>query len=127
MAKYKRGDQFLLRIGEPPHKDGDFYKIEGAEVSISEAVLDKLPRYDVTASYSCLKPYRPWTVLLDEPDDMTQSEQCRLSRIKRIDPILRECILEHIQKTENEIMELEKQKDYLIDFLNGELKHNDNG
>ena len=64
--------------------------------------------------------YRMASELLEEPDDMTSEERDRLERIKAIPGLVKILVHKEIDRITAEIMELEKQRDTFIDYLNGE-------
>lgn len=66
------------------------------------------------------KPYRPYYELLKEPPDMTDEEKARLEKIKKIDPAIFRLMQEKVEAIKKQIMALEKERDAIIDYLNGD-------
>ncbi len=64
--------------------------------------------------------YRTAGELLEAPDDMTSEEKDRLARIQAIPELVKILVHKEIDRITAEIMEREKQRDILIDYLNGE-------
>lgn len=70
-----------------------------------------------------LKHYRTASELLEEPDDMTSEERDRLVRIRAIPELVKILVHKEIGRITAEIMERERQRDTLIDYLNGESEN----
>lgn len=68
------------------------------------------------------KHYRPAEELLKEPEDMTDKEKERLSRIKAIPESVKDLCKAEVENLRRQVMELEKRSDEIIDFLNGEIE-----
>lgn len=66
--------------------------------------------------------YRTANELLEEPDDMTSEEMDRLVRIRAIPELVKILLHKEIGRITAEIMERERQRDTLIDYLNGESR-----
>jgi len=70
-----------------------------------------------------LRKYRSASELLEEPEDMTDKENERLVRIRAIPELVRILVQTEIGRITEEIMERERQRDALIDYLNGESRN----
>lgn len=66
--------------------------------------------------------YRTAEELLKEPEDMTDKEKERLKRIKAIPESVRDLCKAEVENLRRQVMELEKRRDEIIDFLNGEIE-----
>lgn len=66
------------------------------------------------------KLHRPYYELLKEPPDMTDEEKARLEKIKRIDPDVMRLMEKRAEQIREQVMSLEKERDAIMDFLNGE-------
>lgn len=75
---------------------------------------------DVDLGFPELCRYRSAGELLEEPEDMTEEERKRLVRIRAIPEPVRMLVQTEIGRIAKEVMEMEKRKDMLIDYLNGE-------
>ena len=84
-----------------------------------EGVYD-IHDYGSLAAVGFIPPYRTAEELLAEPEDMTDKERKRLERIKAIPESVRELCQTEVANLRNQVMELEKRSDEIIDFLNGE-------
>lgn len=91
--------------GENPADDYPMGAISGGEGDI------ELPK---------IRNYRTAGELLEEPDDMTSEEKDRLVRIRAIPELVKILVQEEIRRITEEIVKYEKQRDALIDYLNGE-------
>jgi hypothetical protein len=67
-----------------------------------------------------LRPYRSAEELLEEPADMTREEKERLARIKEIPVVVRDLCRTELETLHRQVMELERKRDAIADFLNGE-------
>jgi len=70
----------------------------------------------------CNRTYRTGDVLLQQPEDMTEEEKERLRRIQAIPEVARKVLQKEVNRLVDEMMELEKQLDTLVNYLNGECK-----
>ena len=70
-----------------------------------------------------LRQYRSASELLSEPEDMTDEEKSRLVRIRAIPELVRILVQTEIGRITEESMEWERQRDTLIDYLNGESRN----
>ena len=124
MAKYNAGEKFILELNgyyDPNRYGMPCYGIEGTdEGRVYEAILDRLKRYESTP-HEEFRPYRNWECLLEEPEDMTAEERERLIAIKFIPEEIRNSALQIEQDLLRKIQRLEKERDQIIDFLNGEF------
>lgn len=66
-----------------------------------------------------IKAYRSAAELENEPEDMTDEERERLQRIRAIPNIVKTIVKSEIVRITEEIMEWERQRDILTDYLNG--------
>ena len=69
----------------------------------------------------CNRTYRTGDVLLQQPEDMTEEKE-RLRRIQAIPEVARKVLQKEVNRLVDEMMELEKQLDTLVDYLNGECR-----
>ena len=69
----------------------------------------------------CNRTYRTGDVLLQQPEDMTEEKE-RLRRIQAIPEVARKVLQKEVNRLVDEMMELEKQLDTLVNYLNGECK-----
>lgn len=83
---------------------------------IAEIEKERLPlsEYNMT--------YRTGDVLLQQPEDMTEDEKERFKRIQSIPEVVRKVLQKEVNRLLDEMMELEKQLDTLVNYLNGECK-----
>ena len=72
-----------------------------------------------------MKTYRGYRQLLSEPESMTGTEKIRLERIKAIPGYVREALEAEVRRLEECVVDCEKRRDVIIDFLNGEDTQND--
>ena len=91
----------------------------GGAMTGGEGVYD-IHDYGSLAAGGFIPPYRTAEELLAEPEDMTDKERKRLERIKAIPESVRELCQTEVANLRNQVMELEKRSDEIIDFLNGE-------
>lgn len=91
----------------------------GGAMTGGEGVYD-IHDYGSLAAGGFIPPYRTAEELLTEPEDMTDKERKRLERIKAIPESVRELCQTEVANLRNQVMELEKRSDEIIDFLNGE-------
>ena len=94
---------------------------------LTENGVTDLPNFEcgnLTEDYRQeLKHYRTAGELLEEPDDMTREERDRLVRIWAIPELVKILVHKEIGRITAEIMERERQRDTLIDYLNGESEN----
>ncbi len=69
-----------------------------------------------------LRRYRSAAELEKEPEDMTDDEKERLIRIREIPSIVKMILQNEADRITEEVIGLEKRRDALIDYLNGEKK-----
>lgn len=69
----------------------------------------------------CNRTYRTGDVLLQQPEDMTEEKE-RLRRIQAIPEVARKVLQKEVNRLVDEMMELEKQLDTLVNYLNGECE-----
>lgn len=69
-----------------------------------------------------MKLYRDAAELEKEPEDMTDKERERLQRIRAIPNIVKTIVHSEIGRITEEIMNRERQRDILVDYLNGESR-----
>lgn len=69
-----------------------------------------------------MKLYRDAAELEKEPEDMTDKERERLQRIRAIPNIVKTIVHSEIGRITEEIMKRERQRDILVDYLNGESR-----
>lgn len=69
-----------------------------------------------------MKLYRDAAELEKEPEDMTDKERERLQRIRAIPNIVKTIVHSEIGRITEEIMRRERQRDILVDYLNGESR-----
>ncbi len=69
-----------------------------------------------------MKLYRDAVELEKEPEDMTDKERERLQRIRAIPNIVKTIVHSEIGRITEEIMKRERQRDILVDYLNGESR-----
>ena len=69
-----------------------------------------------------MKLYRDAAELEKEPEDMTDKERERLQRIRAIPNIVMSIVHSEIGRITEEIMRRERQRDILVDYLNGESR-----
>lgn len=98
-----------------PFSDDEY----GGAMTGGEGVYD-IHDYGSLAAGGFIPPYRTAEELLAEPEDMTDKERKRLERIKAIPESVRELCQTEVANLRNQVMELEKRSDEIIDFLNGE-------
>ena len=60
--------------------------------------------------------------MLQQPEDMTEEEKERLRRIQAIPEVARKVLQKEVNRLLDEMMELEKQLDTLVNYLNGECR-----
>ena len=97
-----------------PDYDGDMSN------SLSELIAeDERKRLPLS---ECNRTYRTGDVLLRQPEDMTEDEKERLKRIQAIPEVARKVLQKEVNRLVDEMMELEKQLDTLVDYLNGECR-----
>ena len=70
----------------------------------------------------CNRTYRTGDVLLQQPEDMTEEEKERLRRIQAIPEVARKVLQKEVNRLIDKMMELEKQLDTLVNYLNGECR-----
>ena len=101
-------------------KPGIKNKVQPQSNSPSEsiAVDERKPR----PVYEIKKNNRPRDVLLQQPEDMTEDEKERFKRIQSIPEVVRKVLQKEVNRLLDEMMELEKQLDTLVNYLNGECK-----
>lgn len=69
-----------------------------------------------------MKPYRSWTdLIVAEESTLDCDETIRLRRINEIPVPVRAALLRRVDDITDEVMELERERDAIIDFLNGEV------
>jgi len=69
-----------------------------------------------------MKLYRDAAELEKEPEDMADKERERLQRIREIPNIVKAIVHSEIDRITEEIMKRERQRDILVDYLNGESR-----
>ncbi len=69
-----------------------------------------------------MKLYRNAEELEKEPEDMTDEERERLQRIRAIPNTVKTIMYREIDIITEKIMEWERQRDILVDYLNGECE-----
>ena len=70
----------------------------------------------------CNITYRTGDVLLQQPEDMKEDEKERFKRIQSIPEVVRKVLQKEVNRLLDEMMELEKQLDTLVNYLNGECE-----
>lgn len=69
-----------------------------------------------------LMMHRSAAELEKEPEDMTDDEKERLVRIREIPSIVKMILQSEAERIREEVIGLEKRRDAIIDYLNGERK-----
>ena len=66
------------------------------------------------------RPYRSYKQLIEHPNDMTEREKERYERIMKIPEELRELLAQDAEDLLKEVVILERRRDRILDYLNGE-------
>jgi len=142
VSKYKVGDKFIIELaqeyhvrpGEPKAKDesiipfATLFRLKGFTAATwDDNGLDRLERYVEPKpepelhlwAKSPYRAFRPYQVLLTEPDDLTEGERIRLERIRRIPASVRAAKLEYMKALREEVILLEAKLDAASDYLEG--------
>ena len=144
MSNYKAGDKFIIEISEAIKGYGNdpesetpclidapvLYRIKGFNALVfDEYGLAKLKRYEPEASkpWEPMKRYRDREDLLEAsrsaPETLTVREQERLESIMSIPDGAVSVLAKEVGDLTMQIMEVERKRDALIDFLNGETEY----
>ncbi len=66
------------------------------------------------------RPYRSYKQLLECPNDMNEREKERYEQIMKIPEELRDVLAQDAEDLRKEIVALERRRDRILDYLNGE-------
>ncbi len=101
-------------------KPGVKNKVQPQSNSPSESIAeDERKRLPLS---ECNRTYRTGDMLLQQPEDMTEEEKERLRRIQAIPEVARKVLQKEVNRLIDKMMELEKQLDTLVNYLNGECR-----
>lgn len=121
--------QILIDEGIPEAEIQPFKKRRGRKPGIKNKIKSQSnsPSESITEGEKELPPlseynmtYRTGDVLLQQPADMTEEEKERFKRIQAIPEVARKVLQKEVNRLVDEMMELEKQLDTLVNYLNGE-------